>query len=377
VLRVSHPAWMGLFIVLTTFQIKATEIYVSSDATVKSTSPSTNYGSATQLTVDPNSNSYLYFDLGSLPAGTTPDMVASATLVFYVDKVVSAGNVGYNPVCLPWQESTINYTNAPPPCFGGEGTFAVPSIANTFLLVNITPLVKDWLQSTPANNGIVLTCQGGAVFFDSKESTSTSQAVRLEITLTGPQGAPGATGPTGPQGPQGPTGPTGAQGPQGSTGPQGPTGPQGATGPTGQQGAQGAIGPTGPTGPQGNPGPRGSLGPTGPQGPTGSQGPQGPTGPTGSTGASGPPATFTWTFTDISVPTGDSASFIQLCQTGRMLGGGCGFTDASGTGTQINYAGPDFSQLLDSQGQPTLWKCNAVNTSGSTHNLRWSIQCGQ
>jgi len=393
-MRFSRLSLLACFILLsTTFGLRATEIYVSADATVKSTSPSTNYGAVTQLTVDPNSSSYLYFDLSSLPAGATPDMVANATLVFYVDKVVTTGNIAFNPVCVPWQESTINFTNAPPACFGGDGTFTVPNMANSFLLVNVTTLVKDWLQSTPANNGVVLASQGGtAVYFDSKESTATSQAVRLEVTLTGPQGPMGAAGPTGSQGPQGPAGPTGAQGPQGATGPtgamgpagptgpmgaQGPTGPQGATGPTGSQGPMGATGPTGNQGPQGSQGQRGATGAAGPTGPTGAQGPQGPVGPTGSTGASGPPLTFTWTFTDISVPGGDNANYEQLCSSGRMLGGSCGWTDATGTDTQINYSGPEFGGNLDSNGQPTLWKCSVANTGTNTHNLRWAIQCGQ
>lgn len=47
------------------------------------------------------------------------------------------------------------------------------------------------------------------------------------VSLRGPQGPTGATGP---QGPQGPTGTTGPAGPQGPTGTTGPTGPQGTAG---------------------------------------------------------------------------------------------------------------------------------------------------
>lgn len=67
-----------------------------------------------------------------------------------------------------------------------------------------------------------------------------------EITLPGPVGA---TGPTGPAGPSGATGATGPQGVTGATGPTGPTGVVGATGATGPTGSTGPTGATGPTGP--------------------------------------------------------------------------------------------------------------------------------
>jgi hypothetical protein len=77
------------------------------------------------------------------------------------------------------------------------------------------------------------------------------------VSLIGPQGLIGATGPQGPAGPQGLTG---AVGPQGPMGPMGPTGAQGVAGPTGAQGPPGAIGPQGPAGPQGPSGVNGANG---------------------------------------------------------------------------------------------------------------------
>ena len=67
----------------------------------------------------------------------------------------------------------------------------------------------------------------------------------LGVSLIGPLGPKGDTGPEGPQGPQGDTGPEGPQGPQGFAGPMGPQGLQGDTGP------QGEIGPQGPKGADG------------------------------------------------------------------------------------------------------------------------------
>ena len=109
------------------------------------------------------------------------------------------------------------------------------------------------------------------------------------VSIRGPQGETGATGP------QGPAGETGA------TGPEGPQGPQGETGPAGADGAPGAKGDTGPyyipavsaegvlswanNGGLTNPDP---VSIRGPQGETGATGPQGPAGETGATGPQGP-----------------------------------------------------------------------------------------
>src|SRR5579872_1350579 len=175
-------ASLGCFIALAALQVRATEIVVSADATVKSTAPAEKYGGEPQLTVDPTSTSYLQFDLGSLPAGTTASMVANASLVLYVDKVVRVGTVAFNPACVPWQESTITASRAPPTCFGGEGMFTVPAVPNQFVTVKDTALVKNWPAPTPANKAVILTSQKvTAVDFESKENTGTSQPARLVI----------------------------------------------------------------------------------------------------------------------------------------------------------------------------------------------------
>jgi hypothetical protein len=129
--------------------------------------------------------------------------------------------------------------------------------------IEITSLVKDWLNGDLGNNGIVLVPLASlSAELNSKENANTSHDSALEIIL-------GSVGPTGPTGPTGATGTTGATGPQGSTGAQGATGPTGAQGPTGDTGAQG---PTGATGVTGATGPQGLKGDQGDQGLQGIQG---------------------------------------------------------------------------------------------------------
>lgn len=89
------------------------------------------------------------------------------------------------------------------------------------------------------------------------------------ISLVGPQGLKGDTGP------QGDTGATGPQGLKGLTGDTGATGPQGPIGLTGAKGETGAIGPVGPSGATGLQGIQGPSGVKGDKGETGATGPAG------------------------------------------------------------------------------------------------------
>jgi collagen type VII alpha len=256
-----------------------------------------NYGSAVLLVVQTGgNNSYLQFNLSSVPTGAT---VNKATLRLYVDALVTNGSFDVYQLNKSWSESTLTHSNAPP--LGASATGGHPvavSKLNQFVLVDITSLVQGWQNGTIPNNGIALatTTTTGSFSFDSKESIFTSHQPELEIVLNAPAGATGPQGPQGPTGNAGATGATGAIGPIGPTGntgatgpvgPIGPTGNTGATGAPGNTGATGAIGPVGPIGPTGNTGAIGPIGPVGPTGNTGAIGPVGPIGPTGNTGATG------------------------------------------------------------------------------------------
>jgi YVTN family beta-propeller protein len=191
-------------------------------------------------------NSYLRFTLtSSLPANVSASNVAKATLKLYVNNVTRGGKIDLYRVTEAWSEGAINFSNAP--ALGTlAATFAVTE-ADSFIVIDATQLVKDWLNGPGAgglaNNGIALVphpldasnTSMVNVAFDSKESRVTSHEARLEITLvdagpqglkgdTGAQGSQGVPGATGLVGPQGPTGPAGLAGPTGPTGPQGPPG---------------------------------------------------------------------------------------------------------------------------------------------------------
>ena len=237
------------------------------------------------------------FDLGKLPAGTTAASVTGASLRLFANTVASAGAINVYTATASWGELTVNgLAGAPLPGTLVAGPIAV-SVAGAYIYIPVTAQVQAWLNGAP-NNGLLIQASPSttSVFFDSKESTSTSHPAVIEVVLTPPAGPAGAAGPAGVQGtpggpgaagPIGPKGDTGAAGPPGVVGPTGAMGPAGSTGPTGATGAAGPQGPAGGPGLPGSTGPSGPPGPAGPTGATGSGGPPGATGARGATGATG------------------------------------------------------------------------------------------
>jgi Collagen triple helix repeat (20 copies) len=288
----------------------------TADTYISSTSPASNFGTATAINIGGGNTGLIQFDLSGLPAGLAAANIGKATMTFYVNTVAIGGAVDIAQVTSAWTEAGVNNSNRP--TFLSPFLLGVPTgVSRQYVTVDVTQLVKDWVTGVAQNFGVQISAAAAApttaIVLDSKENQTTSHPAFLDVVIqsggavgpTGPQGVPGPTGPTGPTGPAGagaagPTGPTGPIGTAGAAGPTGPIGPQGVagpTGPTGPIGTAGAAGPTGPLGPQGVAGPTGPTGPigtagpagpTGPLGPQGVAGPTGPTGPIGTAGAAGP-----------------------------------------------------------------------------------------
>ena len=226
------------FVLALTSGAHSQAIAPSADTMTSSALPTRNYGSYTALFVQTgsaNSSSYIQFNLATLPSNAT---VTKATLKLYVDQVTTAGSFDVYELNSSWNEATMTYNNAPAlgsSATGGNPIAFTTASLNQFIIVDITPLVQQWVNGSLPNNGLALamTTAAGAISFDSKEATLTSHPPELDIDLAGaqgPQGPQGETGATGPQGPQGLTGATGLQGAQGIQGPQGPQGPGGNNG---------------------------------------------------------------------------------------------------------------------------------------------------
>ncbi|MEO8594949.1 MAG: DNRLRE domain-containing protein [Candidatus Solibacter sp.] len=296
----------------------------------------------------PGNTGLVQFDLNGLPSGTVAANISKATLSVYVNKVLVAGGLDFAQISSPWAESTVSFGTRPG-AFPASAINVPVNVSGSYVTVDITNLVKNWVSGAQPNYGVQVTAALAApstsILLDTKESTTTSHPAILDVVL-------GSVGPAGPTGPVGSTGATGATGP---TGLAGPTGPAGIAGPTG---------------PMGTTGPTGARGPTGPTGPTGAVGTRGPTGPTGSQGPAGPLdlALYDLTYTVC----GNCRSFgATTCPSGwYAISGSCGHRDANSALSDIIL---DFAGL--SPENVTGYYCYVHNTSGSSRTLRNSVLC--
>jgi len=320
---------------LTPWAALALDAPLAADASISLSAPSANFGATHTLNVGNGAAGLLRFDLSTLPAGTTAANLSKATLVLYVKSVASAGSVEVQTVNSGWTESGVTYASAPSTSGAGSGPVVSIGTAAQFVSVDVTTQVKGWLTGN-ANNGFEITpalaAPTTAVTFDSKESITTAQVARLDLTLVN-------------QGPAGPAGPTGPQGATGNTGPAGPQGPAGAKGATG------------PTGPQG---PIGLTGDTGPQGPAGAQGAQGPAGP----------VNIAYAGQTYELAAGVAVGLTVGCpQATYVVGGSCGYRnlDQGIFDVTVTYSG-----VVSGANQ---YRCMAVNKGSVTRTITATANC--
>lgn len=248
------------------------DTYVDNGTSGKPLPNATNYGTSPDLRVFKGAGRvgrvFLKFSLETLPPGTLASDVAQARLVLWVNNNASLlGPITISPVTSAWDELALKDNTTAGLTFGTPQLTELPvSYSSNFISIDVSEIVKAWLNGTLTNEGLEIQAAASATYlnlaFDSKESTLTSHEPRLEIALSR----------VGPPGPAGPDGATGQQGPQGERGPAGATGPEGAVGSQGPVGQQGPAGAAGLTGAQGPAGPQGEVGPAGPQGPQGAAG---------------------------------------------------------------------------------------------------------
>jgi len=149
-------------------------IFPSLDASIFSSSPTTNTGSSTILsisnqTVNGLSYSFIYFSLPSLPTGST---ITGAYLGLYCfQKIPSIMNIEIGPVLGAWSESLVNWNNKP--TVSVQYNYNIGNV-NQYTYYNVTQLVKDWYMGNEANNGfnLITTTNESSAGFYSRENTN-------------------------------------------------------------------------------------------------------------------------------------------------------------------------------------------------------------
>jgi hypothetical protein len=159
---------------------------VAADTFVNAAAPAQNNGSDPTISVRNTGaggirQGYLLFDLSTL----APSLRASrATLRLWVADVEDAGSIEVRLASGAWQEPTLTAANAPAPgALVGTRTIALAN-RRSFVTVEITSTVADWLSGVAVNNGLVIVPSSAdriRVEFDTKENTGTSHPAEIEI----------------------------------------------------------------------------------------------------------------------------------------------------------------------------------------------------
>lgn len=218
-----------------------------------------NYNHASTITVDGRvthqTRGLLHFDLDvALPPGATAQQLQRATLSIYVCGINVPGTVNVMALNGSWSETTVTGLNSPPLVNAPDtqkpyATARVDSAKN-WVSLDVTELVRDWMDGSQPNYGLALVPGDARTSFllASRELGYYRVPAELELVYGGVamQGPPGPAGPAGKQGPPGLNGPAGPVGPTGATGPAGLAGERGLQGDRGEQGPAGPIGPAGP-----------------------------------------------------------------------------------------------------------------------------------
>ncbi|HXM36420.1 MAG TPA: DNRLRE domain-containing protein [Pyrinomonadaceae bacterium] len=193
---VTAGSWLGKFllpaIVSAVVILLAPNLSLAQNATLtddthtNSLKPNKNFGTAETVQVRGTVHrGLLKFKLTpNLPPGTIGSHVGKATLKLFLGAVGAPGQIDVQRVLSAWTEQSA--TDATFPTIGAaEGVIAINSGGDgKWVTLDVTQLVKDWLDGVLPNNGVSLVASGGAgATFDSKENRGTSHEPRLEIVL--------------------------------------------------------------------------------------------------------------------------------------------------------------------------------------------------
>ena len=179
-----------LGVLLSAVSADALDARLINDTWAEFANPDVRFGRTDMLTVGNGADAFLRFDFATLPAGTVGSGVAKATLMLWVSAVSAVGQVDLHPVLDVWNEETLTWNTRPAVDATPAATFAVSTaLRQRFALVDVTALVREWLDGATTNRGIALVAGPAtpdvSAQFDSKENTGTGHEPRLQVALRG------------------------------------------------------------------------------------------------------------------------------------------------------------------------------------------------
>jgi trimeric autotransporter adhesin len=169
----------------------------SADTYLNESSPGTNYGSDTTMSLQTRSSNrnrrvLVQFDLSAIPAGST---INSATLELYASAApTNSRTLNVHRVTSSWVETTANWTNN---SAGYDAPVSASVAAGTttgWKIWTVTSLVQAWLGGTYQNYGMLVkdntesSATQYAYTFSTKENATAANRPILRVNYTPPTG---------------------------------------------------------------------------------------------------------------------------------------------------------------------------------------------
>lgn len=186
---VSFPLRLSVVVALMCFAQNALSLSLPVSMDTSSTTRGTvtlATGKATSLVVNATQDSLLFFDLMGLPPSFTAANLVGARLRFYIAKVTKPGDLAIHPILDTWDESK---DGAAPGIDANpiQSVTASRIAGKRFIIVDVTPTVKQWLTSPSTNHGLAVVAAGGTLtlkaILGAKEGPGIGQPAELELEV--------------------------------------------------------------------------------------------------------------------------------------------------------------------------------------------------
>ena len=164
-------------------------LHVTDDAYIQSDNSDKNKGSDEKVKLkddggDDDRIGFVKVDLSTLPNDVLPEDIVKATLRVWIEKVSDEGTITLQQPGGPWDEEDITADNAP--SIGPPTLFTVDVTEDdeqSFVLINVTPIVRGWVSRRVRNDGIVLVPGGGLKAEVAAKETEHERSMDIEVAL--------------------------------------------------------------------------------------------------------------------------------------------------------------------------------------------------
>jgi hypothetical protein len=160
-------------------------VYANKDTYLQESTPNANFGSSTELQVNPvpgnQKRALIGFDLSTIPPGSS---VLSAKANFY-NTQANSNPVLIHSITTDWTETGATWNNSPNIYdLNPIGSF-IPASRNQYYSVDITTLVQQWMNGAIINRGLELIAASGAAEtrYSSREQAGNAQDPFLTFIL--------------------------------------------------------------------------------------------------------------------------------------------------------------------------------------------------